>query len=84
MRLTDEEDFILQINKPYRTGAADVTMNYLTKWSVDTFRIVFLSQGEGLDAQMSESQIAASVLFDCQQYPDRSIDGGRAAGHVVG
>lgn len=62
VRLTNQEDFLLQVNEPYRSDSTGLKINCVTKWSIETFRIVGVPTGG--DAQIEVTQIAPSVLFD--------------------
>jgi hypothetical protein len=74
VRITDEEDFIFQINQPYSSRSAQgIRANFITKWSVDRLQILTFALQTGgpiTTAQIpaSGSQtvqfIAASVNFD--------------------
>jgi hypothetical protein len=80
VRITDEEDFIFQINRPYPSrGAAGIKMNFITKWSVDRLQILTFAVSVGsptaasAQTPASGSQtaefIAASVNFDINNVP---------------
>jgi hypothetical protein len=84
LRLTDEEDFIFQVNRPYHSRKVEgVKMNSLTKWSVDRLQILSISLpigGTGTSAQASASTtsqteqfIAASVHFDINNVPTDAL-----------
>jgi hypothetical protein len=74
VKITDEEDFIFQINRPYTSRRVEgIKTNFITKWSVDRLQIITLAVqvgGPTTSAQTpaSGSQtaqfIAASVNFD--------------------
>ncbi|MGB8989099.1 MAG: hypothetical protein WCC37_21040, partial [Candidatus Sulfotelmatobacter sp.] len=74
VRITDEEDFIFQINRPYTSrSAGGIKTNFIMKWSVDRLQIIALALqvgGTTTSAQTSASGsqtaqfIAASVNFD--------------------
>jgi hypothetical protein len=71
MKLGDEEDFILQINRKRQVD--DVKMNYITKWSVD--RVQFLTiaplqpQQTVPMSQIVWEHIISSVTFDNSNVP---------------
>jgi hypothetical protein len=82
VRVTDEEDFVFQINRPYPSRKVEgVKVNFLTKWSVDRLQILTLSlpvggAGTPLQTQASASPtpqteqfIAASIHFDINNVP---------------
>lgn len=79
VQITDEEDFIFQINRPYMSREVKgVRMNSLTKWSVDRLKIVSLlvdMTGSPTPASASNTApklqefIAASVTFDNNNVP---------------
>ncbi len=84
VRLTDEEDFIFQINRPYPSRNVEgVKMNSLTKWSVDRLQVLTISLpagGAATPAQASasarpqtETFIAASVNFDINNIPTERV-----------
>jgi len=72
VRITNEEDFIFQINRPYISReVATIKMNSLTKWSVDRLQVLTMSIVGPTPAAASISAnpqtkdfIAASVTFD--------------------
>jgi hypothetical protein len=72
-QLTSEEDFILQINRPRRSGSVDgVKMNHVIKWSMDRFQVFNLPLPTGgtvigpgsMAFPQRQEFIAASVVFD--------------------
>jgi hypothetical protein len=80
MRLTDEGEFIFQVNQQKLSrDLADIRMNYITKWSVERFQVLALSfrlTGSLIPApesmaseQQSAATLAASVLFDNNNVP---------------
>jgi len=80
VRITDEEDFIFQINRPYTSRKAEgIKMNFITKWSVDRLQILSIALQAGIgpttSARPSASGaqtaqfIAASVHFDINNVP---------------
>jgi hypothetical protein len=72
--VTDEEDFIFQINRPHMSGGLqDIRMNFITKWSVERFQVftilfpmVGATAGAGVTSPSLQPRmfIAASVAFD--------------------
>jgi hypothetical protein len=81
VRITDEEDFIFQINRPYTSRAvASIKMNSITKWSVDRL-LVFTATipmswaptsalaTAGPATPQAAAFIAASVVFDNNNVP---------------
>ena len=83
VRLTDEEDFVFQVNRQYPSRSENIRMNALTKWSVDRLRIVTFSvstqnipaASPSLATQPLTSEfISASVTFDNNNAPtDRAL-----------
>jgi hypothetical protein len=80
IKLTDEEDFIFQVNRPYPSRKAEgVRMNFLVKWSVDRLQILTLSlpvggaatplQTSASPTPQTEQFIAASIHFDINNVP---------------
>jgi len=78
MRLTDEQDFIFQVNQPSvsrKTPA--VTMNFITKWSVDRIQVLAFAiplspspiSVQQAVAAPQQQFFAASVLFDNNNVP---------------
>jgi hypothetical protein len=71
--LEDEEDFILQINRPRQID--DIKMNYITKWSADRLQVMSLQvvppQGQAASAlgQLVSEYILANVTFDNSSAP---------------
>ena len=81
VRITDEEDFVFQINRPQASlGVEGVKMNYLVKWSVDRFQVFNFAIPTGASVTGSQSIlpppshqfIAASVTFDHNNVPAAS------------
>ena len=73
VRVTNEEDFIFQVNQPYTSLRAEgVKVNSITKWSVDRLQILTLALPANQPATSSQAAggsqatqfIAASVQFD--------------------
>lgn len=80
VKITDEEDFIFQINRPYTSRSAEgIKTNFITKWSVDRLQILTFAFSAGgptttsAQTPASGSQtaefIAASVNFDINNVP---------------
>jgi hypothetical protein len=72
VKLTDEEDFILQINRKRQLD--DIKMNFTTKWTVD--RVQFLTlmpvqaqQQNYPTAQLLSENIVSTVTFDNSNVP---------------
>ena len=82
VKITDEEDFIFQINQPYTSkSVAGIKTNFITKWSVDRLQILTFAvplSGPTTSAQthasgsQAEQFIAASVNFDINNVPTAS------------
>jgi hypothetical protein len=88
VRVTDEEDFIFQINRPYISREVGSTkMNFITKWSVDRLQILTFSLPAGgatTSAQTSPSAraetkqfIVANVNLDINNVPTENPLAGR-------
>lgn len=83
--VTNEEDFMFQINKPETSREIkDVRMNFITRWSVERFQILTIpistgdmAMGAGMTSpsHQIETIIAASVLFDNNNIPGRDLTG---------
>jgi hypothetical protein len=73
MQITDEEDFIFQINRPQNhPDIQNVRMNYITKWSTDRIRLgsLFLPTNGSLTVPSTRREfIVASVTFDNNNVP---------------
>jgi len=80
VKITNEEDFIFQINRPYLSRSAEgIKTNFITKWSVDRLQIltfaVFVGGPTTASAQtpapgsQTAEFIAASVNFDINNVP---------------
>ncbi len=70
--ITDEQDFVFQINQPHMSGEfQDIGMNFLTKWSVERFQILTFSLAPGGVSAFPQpiTVIAASVTFDNNNIP---------------
>ena len=74
IKITDEEGFIFQINRPHMNRQLqDIKMNFITKWSAEQFQVLAISipaLGVPAPAGMPwappppKTFIAASVVFD--------------------
>jgi hypothetical protein len=83
--VTNEEEFIFQINRPHiDEKVPDIRMNFIMKWSVDklqtwTFSIptggVPVQAGMTPPVSQPETVIAASVLFEKNNIPTRALSG---------
>jgi len=83
--VTNEEDFIFQINQPKTSREnKDIGMNFITKWSVERFQILTISippsgvtMGAGMTSPSPQTETfnAASVLFDNNNIPGRALTG---------
>ncbi len=64
--ITDEEDFALQINRPYVSSrVAGIRMNTITRWSVDRLRLLNLQIGPGnIMALQGANQASTFLDFD--------------------
>jgi hypothetical protein len=77
MRITDEEDFIFQVNRPHLVS--DIRMNCITKWSADRFQLFNMTVPIGAPVQWQIGQASmslqptdffgASVTFDHNNAP---------------
>jgi hypothetical protein len=91
VKVTDEEDFIFQINRPY-TGEAipEIKMNRITKWSVERLQVLSVSIPVGGMPEVAEMMLpfpqsatfhAASVHFDNNNIvSSRNLNGAEQAG----
>ena len=70
LELSDEEDFILQLNNPRRENG--FILNLVTKWSVDRVRILNLEFGTGQTQLLSE-HVVSSITFDNNNLPIASL-----------
>lgn len=78
-RITDEEDFVFQINRPHTSSQVQgVRMNFITKWSVERGKVVTFSlptPGGTINAQqqmlmpISTDFITPSISFDTNNSP---------------
>jgi len=82
--VTDEEDFVFQINRPHMDeDIRDVKMNFITRWSVERFEVLTIPIQIGgvpaaagmLSSLKPENFISASVLFDNNNTPIRPLTG---------
>lgn len=91
VKVTDEEDFVFQVNRPYPSRSAEgIKTNFITKWSVDRLQILTFAVSAGVptttsaQSHASGSQtaefIAASVNFDINNVPTATkLPNGHAA-----
>ncbi|MEO8051931.1 MAG: hypothetical protein ABI833_16055 [Acidobacteriota bacterium] len=72
VKLSDEEDFVFQINRPFASlEAPNVKMNFLTKWSVDRFQVLTLPVGGVTPVSPTITTLLGSrVAFDVNSIPD--------------
>lgn len=81
VNVTDEEDFIFQVNRPRKSGKVNsVKMNFITKWSVENVQMmVNLAAPTGgpfpvlAPAPWTKSFLTASVSFDNNNFAERSL-----------
>lgn len=84
--VTNEEDFIFQINQPEMSRKfQDIRMNFITKWSVERFQILTISiptggvaMGVGMTSpsrQTEKTFIASRVIFDNNNIPKHDLTG---------
>jgi len=78
--ITDEEAFVFQINQPNKSSEfKDITMNFITKWSVEQFQVLTISiPPSGVPVQpltlpQPKTVIAASVSFDNNNTPSTPV-----------
>jgi hypothetical protein len=74
IKVTDEEDFVFQVNRPYTSrSTGGIKTNFITKWSVDRLQIMTLAVQVGGPATSAQTPasgsqtaqfIAASLNFD--------------------
>ncbi|HEY9158674.1 hypothetical protein [Candidatus Binatus sp.] len=91
MKITDEQDFIFQINRPHMSSkVGNITMNFLTKWSMERLQVVSMEIPVGgapiptpggtsfapHDVKVKDF-IAASVRFDNNNVPTISLTSGQ-------
>jgi hypothetical protein len=81
VRITGEEDFVFQINRPYTSReVGTIKMNSLTKWSVDRLQVLTMAVPMGgaptpasvaatSVSRQTKEFIAASVTFDNNNVP---------------
>lgn len=76
MKVTNEEDFIFQVNRPRKSSKVEsVKMNFITKWSVENVQVISMAALAG-GAPMSagapwiKNFLAASVSFDNNTFAD--------------
>jgi hypothetical protein len=64
--LSDEQDFVFQINRPQREEGLQI--NYITKWSVDRVQILNVQFGVG-QTQLVSEHVVSSITFDNNSHP---------------
>jgi hypothetical protein len=81
MKITDEDDFIFQINRPRKSNTVDdIGMNFITKWSKERLRVLAMavpaggahistSESTSFEQTLYKDYIAASVSFDNNTVP---------------
>jgi hypothetical protein len=83
LKLTDEQDFVLQINRPHPSRKVEsVKMNFLTRWSTERLQVMSMaissaglsiSPSKGVQPDVKASEfLAASLGFDHNNAPDPS------------
>jgi hypothetical protein len=80
-RLTDEDDFILQVNKRVESKAVfGVRLNLLVKYSVEKIQtLAFNMQGQ-MAVSVAEAIVPSITIdFNSRPEPNRSFDGQEAA-----
>jgi hypothetical protein len=83
LRITDEEDFMLQLNHSGPSAnLKDIRMNLITKWSVDRIQVLTMSLPPvggttsalpGLGMAIADQFIAASLSLDANNVPDQAL-----------
>jgi hypothetical protein len=78
--VTDEEDFIFQVNRPRKSGKVEgLRMNFVTKWSVENVQVMValsaLAGGPPIPGAASwvNNFLTASVSFDYNNLADRPL-----------
>lgn len=85
MKITDEEDFIFQVNRPRMSSKVEnIRMNFLTKWSMERMQVATMAIPAGglpiptskdLSAHSKVREfIAASVNFDNNNVPGNPLN----------
>jgi hypothetical protein len=89
--LSDEEDFILQVNRAGESKSDNkIRLNLLTKWSAETIQVVTTAVPQGIAPLPSANEfsgnltstkkfLAASVAFDCNNVPSEILDSHKQA-----
>jgi hypothetical protein len=83
IKLTDEHDFVLQLNRPRPSRKVEgIGMNFLTKWSTERLQVmrmaissggVLISPAKGAQPDVQATEFpAASLSFDHNNAPDPS------------
>ena len=82
-RITTEEDFIFQINRPHVSNSVrEIKINCVVKWNVDRFQVFNVAiamnapvvDSRTLPSQPGQEYIAASVVFDINNVITRALD----------
>jgi len=86
LRLQDEQDFFLQLNRPYKSATLlGVDMNLITQWIASKFQRIRVTLSADIMSSTSqstavadpESILASSVVFDLNSVPgERQFDSG--------
>ena len=95
LSLEDEEDFVLQVNRPRPAAqAAGLRMNYITKWSVDRFQLFALAMpvgatpgtmpNFGTPVPQQYEQFGASIVFDNNNVPGSPLPADQQRGLLSG
>src|SRR5208337_4113147 len=72
LALSNEADFILQINHPQTSGVVDnLQLNLIDKWAVERFRII--SMGASMGPPGIKESLVATVLFDYNNIPEPAV-----------
>jgi len=79
MTLVDEEDFILQVNRPYVSQAvANTRMNAIAKWSVERLQVIAFAAPARIAAVQGQANMpiprvkeykGASIAFENNNHP---------------
>jgi hypothetical protein len=72
VKLSDEEDFVLQVNHPRQVG--ERKMNFITKWAVERLQVLSLQVTPGMGqasalGQLVSEHIVGTVSFDNSNSP---------------
>jgi hypothetical protein len=70
VKTTNEEDFIFQINRPYKSRAIpDVKMNSIVKWSVERIQMMTITTDSPQAGPRTSEFTTASVTIDVNNAP---------------